>query len=55
MPSNSVLITPTLKRLRSSPQRTGCRQCTTNSDVEAGGLMSYGTDDAENSRRAATM
>jgi len=53
MPSNSVL-TPHLKKITELATKNRLASMhERNSDVEAGGLMSYGTDDAESSRRAA--
>jgi putative tryptophan/tyrosine transport system substrate-binding protein len=53
MPSNSVL-TPHLKKITDLATKNRLASMhERNSDVEAGGLMSYGTDDAESFRRAA--
>jgi len=53
MPSNSVL-TPHLKKITDLATKNRLASMhERSSDVEAGGLMSYGTDDAESFRRAA--
>ena len=53
MPSNSVLI-PHLKKITDLATKNRLASMhERSSDVEAGGLMSYGTDDAESFRRAA--